>query len=448
MKMDYGLLQKQKLLMSQTQIQSLGLLNMCNIELNLFLNNEYIDNPLLEHQEGEGPDGLAENLQIFPEPRYNFQEGYGHGDKEETSPIEYTAKEKFEDIQIYLKEQMDVKLYSSQEWELIDFLIQNLDDNGFYSMSVEETALISKKPKYMVSRCLEDLRQLEPFGIFAENLNSCLLRQLEAAGLEDDYIKVMITDHLEDISSGKISNISRHLKLPTAKVRKYIAFIRTLNPRPMSGFGTSNNMYVIPDILFLKRNNKWEITINDSWMGNYQLNDYYMHMISVSKDEELQEYFSKKLERARFILQSIEQRRKTILSISARILEVQRSFFEGGELKPMTMAELAGGLDIHPSTVSRAVSKKYIQYPGGTILMKSLFTAGVTNESGEPNMTADQIKRKIRDLINGENSLKPYSDQSLSNLLKDQGITLSRRGVAKYRAEMGIRDSMERKCVL
>ena len=102
----------------------------------------------------------------------------------------------------------------------------------------------------MVSRCLEDLRQLEPFGIFAENLNSCLLRQLEAAGLEDDYIKVMITDHLEDISSGKISNISRHLKLPTAKVRKYIAFIRTLNPRPMSGFGTSNNMYVIPDILF------------------------------------------------------------------------------------------------------------------------------------------------------------------------------------------------------
>lgn len=446
MSINYGLTQEQKQLLSQTQMQSLKLLNMCNLELNSFLNNEYLENPLLEHKAGNGTPGVTEEFELWYHQNQSFNEGYGDCDKNESHFRENIPIKNENELRTYLKDQLNSRQYSKQEWKLIDFLIMNLDDNGFYTTSIEETAKAAGVSIEMTEKCLKDLRQLEPAGVFAENLSECLLRQLEELGVQDENLEGMIRFHLEDISKGRISNITRHLGISSAQTRKYIAFIGTLNPRPLAGFSSGSNSYVIPDIMFVRKDNTWEIKLNDKWMGKYYLNEYYLKMIAESKDEELQTYFRKKLERARFILNSIEQRKKTILSISEAVLEWQRGFFEENkELVPMTMAQMAEKLDIHPSTVSRTVNGKYIQYPQGTILMKNLFAAGMNNDS---SMSVLHIKKMIKELIDSEDKNKPYSDQVLMNLLKNQGISLSRRAVAKYREEMGILGSFQRKQIL
>lgn len=436
---------EQKQLLSQNQIQSIALLAMCNMELSSFLNNEYLENPLLDHDGSNDTIGMAEEFGSWYQQNQTFSEGYGDNDQMDTVYRTHVLVEESESLKRYLKEQLDARKYSEKEWNLIDFLIMNLDDSGLYTASVEETAKLAKVSVDTVKRCLEDLKQLEPTGIFAENISECLLRQLEVLEVNETALRDMIQYHLDDITHGRISNITRHLGLSSVQVRKYIAFLKTLNPKPLAGFGSGNNSYIVPDIIFEKRGDTWDITLNDEWISKYSLNDYYMKMISENKDPELQKYFQGKLERARLILSSIERRRKTILSVSKIILDWQSPFFkENRELVPMTMNDIAEKLGIHKSTVSRAVNGKYIRYPGGTVLMKDLFLTTVT-KAKEEGITASRIKKLLRELIDSEDKQKPYSDQTLGNLLQEQGISVSRRVITKYREEMGIPGSYQRK---
>ena len=284
---------------------------------------------------------------------------------------------------------------------------------------------------------------MEPVGVFSANLKECLLRQLEVLGAEDEMLEKIIADYLEDVAEGNISRISRALHISTAQVRKYILMIETLNPRPVMGFGEQQSEYIVPDII-LRKDEKWEIILNDSWYGKYEISDYYQKMMDETKDEELKAYFLNKAQRARFILKNIEQRRKTLLDLMEKILERQKDYFEGtGSLTPMTMTEIAEQMGVHPSTVSRAVRGKYVQYPQKTVLLKSLFSQGISKETDQINAT--EIKERLRKLIKEENRQKPYSDQKLKELLEEQEISISRRAVAKYREEMGIKGSFDRK---
>jgi RNA polymerase sigma-54 factor len=253
---------------------------------------------------------------------------------------------------------------------------------------------------------------------------------------------------LQDVADGRISNISRALKLSTLEVRKCIEQIAKLNPRPMSAFLKGHSNYIMPDIIFLKEREKWEVELNDEWVEDYRINDYYLQMLKTTKDEELAEYFRNKLERVRFVMNSIQQRRQTILAISNAVLERQKEYMEGiAYLKPMTMADVAGELGIHTSTVSRAIKGKYIQYPGGTILMKNLFSTPVSAAEGEEGVGVMQIKEMIREMIDMEDKKKPYSDQAIVCALREKQVSVSRRAVAKYREEMGIKGSYDRKLI-
>lgn len=400
------LAQKQSL--SQTQIQSLEIMNLCNQDLYTFLNEEYMENPLMDKTWESAPGEVQEFDEWYLHGQ-TFNEGYGSEDKEERRREILPAKQEGIDPTAYLKDQLNKSDYTEKEWDLIEYLIQNLDDDGFYPYPVEKAAKI-------------------------------------ADVTEDEVLNQILREHLEDIASGKISTITRHLKISSVQVRKYIAMIKTRNPRPLSGFNSGNTDYVVPDVIITQRDGAWDISLNDEWIGNYSLNEYYIRMIGESKDEELKEYFRKKLERARFILNSIEQRRRTILAIAGEILEVQKPFFEGaGELKAMTMSELAEKLEIHPSTVSRAVGSKYLQYPGGVILMKKLFTQKIHSDISGEELSALQVQKILKKLIDEENKRKPYSDSKLVEKLKEQKITLSRRAVAKYREEMNIQGSFDRK---
>ncbi len=432
MELRYQILQKQKQILSQKQLQSLNILAMDNMELGMFLQAEYLENPMLEHKEG-------------PVQAYSpGSQGMGSiQDSNEDNKWNRAFKNETEDLKTFLKSQLQIGLYDKESLRILKYMIMCVEDTGYFTVPTDEIAKKCGVPEEKILWALSELRQLEPVGVFSANLQECLLRQLDVLGVEDEVLVKIISEHLEDVAEGNIGHISRTLHITTAQVRKYILMIEALNPRPVMGFGEQNSEYIVPDII-LQKDVKWEIQLNDSWYGQYEISDYYLKMMDETKDEELRAYFLNKAQRVRFILQNIEQRRKTLLDLMEKVLELQKDFFEGtGGLRPMTMTDLAEQMGIHPSTVSRAVKGKYVQYPRETILLKSLFCQGVSKD--EEQISAKEIKEKLKQLIKEENKKKPYSDQKLKELLEVQKITISRRAVAKYREEMGIKGSFDRK---
>lgn len=458
-----------KQMLCQAQIQSLEILAMDAVELEEFLQNEYMSNPMLEHTSNHEMNTSVENpyaterlpgMENYMDAEShssmdNFSSWYenqyaGQGYREERDDdTEERGDLKAPDtdyLKNYIMSQLDIQRFSREEWQLILYLIDCLEDDGFFKMEASEVARLTNRSETQVEEMLKILRNLEPFGIFARDLSHCLIRQLEVMGIDNPALYTMVSDYLPEIGDGKISVISRNLGLSTAEVRKYIALIGKLNPRPLSGLQESEVSYIVPDIIYSKKNGEWEITVNDKWFGEYHINDYYLRMMKESNDPVLFEYFKQKLERSRFILTSIEQRRETMRSISKAILEKQMDYLEGkGRLKPMTMCTLAEELHIHPSTVSRAIKGKYMQSPAGTILIKKLFCSTVSSCEGGEELSANHIKERIKELIEEEDKRKPLSDAKLVELLVAEGIHISRRAVAKYRDELWIKSSFDRK---
>lgn len=439
MEVGFGTLLEQKQILSQSQIQSLEILAMDSMELNRMLHDEYLENPILDYT-GTEPGPVKTQELGGDDMGTPF---YQHGeDLNEKNDGNIPDQEK-DTVRTYILWQLDRSRYSDREWAAVEYMTDCLDDSGFFTTPAEEVASACGISCGQVSRCLDDLRQLEPYGIFAQDLKHCLLKQIQVLGLEDTELWTMVDGYLEAVAEGKISEISRGMKLSTVRVRKCISQIGELNPRPLAGFGTETATYIVPDIILRKEEGEWHGELNDSWMGNYRVNDYYLRMMRESEEQELVQYFREKLERVKFLMNSIEQRRQTILSIAEYAADRQKLFLEGkGPLVPMTMSDAAEELGIHPSTVSRAVRGKYVQYPGGSVFMKSLFSASAAKEEA---VTAMGVKQCLKELIEGENREKPYSDKELSEKLGERGIHVSRRSIAKYREEMGIRGSFERR---
>ena len=438
---------EQKQLLSQTQIQSLNILSMDNVELNDFLQGEYMENPMLEFTGAkEGEMGQVEFQQWY-ESQGN-RKGYEESDdsEEEVNRRDIPVYEGNQ-LEDYLISQLNPLDFTKEQMKAIRFMIACLDHNGYFVTPLEEVATMNQISVEEIEYCLAHLRGLEPFGIFSRDLKDCLLWQLQEEGNEDERLEQMIKGHLNDIAEGRLSNISRKMKLSTSQVRQYIARIAKLNPRPLAGFDLGKTEFIVPDIIFTYKDGEWDISLNDNWIGDYKISDYYMYMMKEATDSELYQYFKKKLERVRFLMNSVEQRRTTMLNISKAILDWQKEYFEGkGNLKPMTMSDIAEQIDMHTSTISRGIKGKYLQYPKGTVLIKALFSTSVNTKSEDGTAaTATGVKQVIKELIDGENKAKPYSDQKLVTLLAEREIQISRRTVAKYREEMGIKGTFERK---
>ena len=335
MELNYGMSLEQKQQLSQNQIQSLEVLAMDSVELSEFLQDEYLENPLLDYSEEHAMPGGREDIgQTYEQPPV-LEQNYDDTAEEEDRRRKDIPMPETESIKNYILEQLPDGACSRK---LAEFMTDCLDDNGFFTIPAEEVAQKTGVPEAEVSWTLKVLQELEPYGIFAPDLKHSLLKQLEMQGLKNAPVSQMVKEHLQDVADGKISAISRALKLSTAEVRKCIDQIAKLNPRPLGEFGGKRNDYVVPDIIFRKDDGKWEIELNDGWVEDYHINDYYLKMMKESTDAQLGAYFQKKLERIRFVMNSIAQRRRTILQISEQILNVQEHFLDGtGFLKPMTM---------------------------------------------------------------------------------------------------------------
>ena len=298
----------------------------------------------------------------------------------------------------------------------------------------------------VIEQTVAMLKTLEPAGIFASGLEECLLLQIEGMD-EEEHLRQIICSHLSDVAEGKISSISRVLKISSAEVRKLIQVIKGLNPRPLNGYGEEQAQFIIPDIILKHQDGQWSVSLNDKWSGTFRINDFYVHMMETAQDEELKQYFEEKLKRARFIVNAIEQRRKTMEGITEGILKRQAGYLLGqSHLKPMTLEEIADERGIHKSTVSRAIRDKYLLAPAGCFAIRSLFTTGISSGDGDGGeVSRNAVKDRLKALVDGENKQKPYSDDQLAKLLKDEGMSISRRTVAKYRTEMGILGTFQRR---
>lgn len=414
--------------LNQFQLQSLNILVLDNHELHEFLQKEFTENPLLDYQPALNESSFSHNQ--FKDPSEDRQ-------PEVKSPNSKSKKE-------FFMEQLNSAQYTKQQWKIIDYMIDCLDDDGLLNISLEEISNISGFPLTDCEKCHKDLLFLEPAGVFSRNLKECLKIQLERKNLLDVFIEQMIENHLEDIAFGHISTISKSLHISTAEVQNYIQLIQNLNPHPYCGPSEEKTKYITPDIIIYEQEEMWKIKLNDQWIGTYSLNDYYLRMMNQTSDPKLKEYFRQKYQRCSWIISSIEQRRETMLKLSEAIFEWQKEFFiHQKRLKPMTMQDIADSTKLHVSTVSRASKGKYIQYPFGTISFKELFLNSYS--FGKQDATAIDIKNEIFSIIKQESPDKPYSDSKIVQILKKRNIQISRRAVAKYRNELGIKCTYDRK---
>lgn len=446
MEYEYQLVAGLRQTLTQAQIQFLSMLALTTQELSAFLDREFMENPLIEREE-------SSEYQISDD-FYQWYQGSGRSFSQPGSPEEHfdplrnLAVGPEVSVSQMLLEQLDSRVYSEEEWKILQFLIENLDDSGFFTLPLPQLAEELDRPTPLLERLLGDLKSLEPCGVFSRDLSECLVRQLQQKGMQDPKLIALVSEGLEDLLHQHFSRLMKKLHITSAKMDQYLKIITSLNPKPLAPWSAAQTQYIIPDILCrLDEYGQWEITLNDHWLGNYRLNDYYCKLMLETTDPQLKQYFREKFQRAKNIFSNIEQRQNTLLSLTTLVLEMQDAFFRGtGPLVPMSMAQISERMHVNPSTISRAVKGKYLQFPGGTILMRTLFTANICQEDESGFMAnSDRIKSELRTLVAQENKGHPLSDMDLLELLSRSGFKISRRTVAKYREECGIPSSYNRK---
>lgn len=321
--------------------------------------------------------------------------------------------------------------------ELVESLVELLDDNGYLRLSIQDicTCLKCDEKEYIEAK--NALSKLEPPGLGAATLKECLLLQLERLEETEDIYKTkqLIEECLEDLSKSHYHAVSKKLGISQNKVRELLQIILTLNPRPASGFSSSIEVnYPVPDII-IKDN---AVQLNPVIYKDININTSYLSLESESK--ETKKYIESKLKQVSWLQQCLTQRKNLIYDIAVFLLDYQQDFFmNGGACHPLLQKDLAMLLGVHESTISRAIKDKYIYCDKGFILLSDLIPKGTEDNS------VDSIKETIKEVINNEDKIKPLSDQKITTLLKDKGIEISRRTVAKYRSELNIPDASGRK---
>lgn len=426
--------QQQKLVMTPGMLQSLNILRFTTGELNELIKKELMDNPALEQY----ADEYMNKSMSVTQKDVNL---------EEDNYEKYVSQG--ETLQDYLRLQLTVAVKSKRDREVGEFIIESLDDNGYMTFSVKEIAEKMSVDLENVQEILEIVQTFDPPGVAAVDVRDCLLRQLKTEGDTESLAKKILLNHIEDVAGNRLSAIAEKLDAQLEEVQQAVDLIKSLNPHPGSTYESGRTVeYIVPDI-FVTEDENGLLIVEDNRKSTPTLmvSSYYKRIYQEAEDkDEIKEYLHQKLESAAALIRSIEQRRNTILKISEQIVDFQQEFFKKGEkhLKSMKLNDVAEALDIHQSTVSRTVNGKYLQCSRGIFELKYFFTSKICGQmSGD--VSSGSIKAYIKEIIAGENSNKPYSDEKILDILKEKGFKLSRRTVAKYRDEMGIPSSSKRK---
>lgn len=452
MNLNLTLSQEQKLIMTQEMQLSVKLLQMSSLELKEHIENEVMENPVLEYAEEdkEAIDNSNSTLKYNEFVKYLNKDKTYHNNydraEDEISPFYFVSEKK--SLRQFLKEQIGELSVKDYYRIICNNIIDNLDEKGYLDIETNEIARnINVEEKYVV-KALKIIQSLDPAGIGARNLKECLKLQLKRKNISDVNLYTIIDNHIEDIAENKYNKIAKAFNIDLKKAQEYGDAIKSLEPKPSSGFYNGDEIkFIVPDAYIRDIDGKLEIVMNEDIAPNLKINNIYSDILNNSVDVEAVEYVKQKLNNAVFLIKSIHYRKSTIYKVLEKIVEFQKDYFRIGEncLKPMTLKDISESLNIHESTVSRAIKDKFINVNMGTIKIKDLFTTGISSKESIGDVSTHLIKKQIKELIDSEDKAHPLSDQTISEELNKEGMNISRRTVAKYREEIGVKASSKRK---
>lgn len=464
MNLNYGLRieQSQKLIMTPELRQAIKILQLSLMELTDYVNQMITENPLIEIKDDENYSSkeeldLKEKNNDKKDNEIDWEEylSDSQNSSETREKKEIKAEVPFENymtrgtsLHEHLYSQLGCLALNKLDYCIAHYLIGNIEPSGYMSVSIEQAAADLKVSAAKIEKAVKTIQNFDPPGIGARSLSECLIMQLKQKGIEDPLLFDFVNNHLELIATGKLSRAAQTLNVPVTKVQDMADLIKTLNPKPGASFGGGDIRYIVPDVIVERVEDDYIVYINDNHLPRLTINKTYSAILKKGDvtDDSTRDFVENKLNQALWLMRSIEQRRMTIYQVASALVKTQRAFFDHGikYLKPLTLKQIAEQIDVHESTVSRATDNKYIQTPQGIYEFKFFFNSGLHTDSGE-SASSESIKRLLQEIIKGEDTAKPYSDQKLTDILQERGISIARRTVSKYREELGIPNTGFRK---
>lgn len=446
--------QSQKLIMTPELKQAITVLTLPALELTNYIQQQLEENPVLELPDGlvepdlpQSDDGTTDLKELFAD---SSDLGIGSGISREKREITFEpVAVQHSSLQDYLKFQLHIIKLTPRQSKIGDYIIDNINHDGYLTVSIGEIAEVIRVNNSEVNDILSIIKTFDPSGVGASNLSECLKLQLDSSDARYDLLLKMVEDHLDDIACNRLALVAKELKLTIKETQELVTAIKTLDPKPGLQYTQENSAeYILPDVVIERVGNEYVVLVNDTTVPRLNINSYYRNLVrsDLQVDDSVRKFVEGKLNSALWLIKSIEQRRFTLYKVASVVVEYQKEFLNKGIafLVPLTLREVAEKVGVHESTVSRAISNKYVQTPRGTFSWKFFFASGIITTEGDA-ASANWVKKLIQDIISVENTSQPFSDQKLTDMLQEKGINISRRTVAKYREDLGLPSSSKRK---
>ena len=463
----------QKLILTPSLQQAIKLLPMSTLELADLLNQEMVENPLLEEvpteelqpaeqqqPEKQEAQPATEKPDTWDDADYDYffgdylDDGYRSrtpSEVKELPPIENTLSSAAS-LADHLLWQLSLQTDDERVKEIGKAILGNLDDDGYLVASVEEIAAMGDWPVADVEKALQHVQTFDPIGVAARDLQECLWLQIRHLGLEGTPSEKIVTEHLRLLQNHQVPEIARKLGMPIEELKQHIEIIRNLDPKPGSRYNPSQSQYVIPDVYVVKVEDQYVAMLNEEGLPQLRISPVYRRLLDKSGQAggeeagETRAYVKDKFRSALWLIKSVDQRQKTIHKVATSIINFQREFLDLGieHLRPLVLRDVANDIGMHESTVSRVVNNKYMHTPQGVFEMKFFFHSGISSSYGD-SVSSVTIKQRIRKIIENEDPRKPLSDSKIVSILQKEGLMLARRTIAKYREELKIPTSNQRK---
>jgi len=464
----------QKLILTPSLQQAIKLLPMSTLELADLLNQEMVENPLLEEvpteelqpaeqqqpQEKPADQQPADKGDAWDDADYEYffgdylDDGYRSrtpSEVKELPPIENTLSTAAS-LSDHLLWQLSLQTDDDRLKEIGRAIIGNLDDDGYLVASVEEIAAMGEWPVADVERALQHVQTFDPIGVAARDLQECLWLQIRLLGLEGTSTEKIVTEHLRLLQNHQVPEIARKLGISLEDLKEHVEIIRNLDPKPGSRYNPSQSQYVIPDVYVVKVEDQYVAALNEEGLPQLRISPVYRRLLDKTgagggeQNDETRAYVKDKFRSALWLIKSVDQRQKTIHKVATSIINFQREFLDQGieYLRPLVLRDVANDIGMHESTVSRVVNNKYMHTPQGVFELKYFFHSGISSSYGE-SVSSVTIKQRIRKIIENEDPRKPLSDSKIVSILQKEGLMLARRTIAKYREELKIPTSNQRK---
>ncbi len=480
--MRLSLRQTQRVVMTPLLQQAIQLLQLSTLELEQVVRKELEENPLLEELPEETQDVDADavaptepgapEMEAAPAPAeaVSKETSSVDGDRVDELPFDLTqavfgepdertpvSTEEREDLPFenlgrtgtsldeHLNEQLRWATDDPRTVAIGEAIIGNIDDDGYLRAEVDEIALGMGASVEDVEQALRLVQGFDPTGVAARSVHECLLLQLTADSEPDPVSVEIVEKHFEDLERRRYTEIARALKLPLDRVMESVEEIQALEPKPGRRFAVSDQRYIAPDVSIHKVGEDYVVVLNEEGIPRLRVNALYRSLLRRS-DGDAKQYVEQKLRSAVWLIKSVEQRQRTLRKVTQSLVKFQRDFLDRGVayLRPLALRDVGEDIGMHESTISRVTTNKYVETPQGLFELKYFFHSGIASDSGEM-VSSISIKKKIRDMVAAEDSGKSLSDQEVAQVLRGQGLNIARRTVAKYREELGIMPSHQRR---